>query len=335
MLFDRSWPFDQALQLACLLEASAPKLGNVHPGASFHDMHYAHFLASAVAMRAAFGPPENIDHGSDHSTPHSLAPGHCQAADGPRSATSQPAAATRQPWGVGSIVLAAAQAVRQQVGRNTHLGTLLLSAPLAVAHWQAAATRAKPKLQFRVRQVLAELSATDCSLVYEAIRLTKPGGLGRRENDDVSQPAPLDLLAAMQQVAQWDAVARQYINGFEDVFERLVPWLREEWSASPGQDPLQAICRLQIRWLAYEPDGLIVRKVGLSIAQQVQAKAQGVWQQLQAHHGTLAELPAAQDLDRFLRGDSNRRNPGTTADLIAAALLVVLLDADGLAIDAP
>src|SRR2546429_2231343 len=39
-----------AAQLACLLEASAPKPGNVSPGAAFRDATYEDFLASAVAI---------------------------------------------------------------------------------------------------------------------------------------------------------------------------------------------------------------------------------------------------------------------------------------------
>src|SRR5439155_19369601 len=47
-------------QLACLLEASAPKPGNVSPFASFRDATYEDFLASAAsigqALVAAWGP---------------------------------------------------------------------------------------------------------------------------------------------------------------------------------------------------------------------------------------------------------------------------------------
>src|SRR5256885_2703714 len=42
-----------AAQLACLLEASAPKPGNVSPGAAFRDATYEDFLASAVAIGPA------------------------------------------------------------------------------------------------------------------------------------------------------------------------------------------------------------------------------------------------------------------------------------------
>lgn len=103
-------------------------------------------------------------------------------------------------------------------------------------------------------------------------------------------------------------------------------WGRTELVA----DPLHAIGRLQLRWLAREPDGLIVRKVGRGIAEQVQQLAQAA----------LAEPPTFDPLgggwlklDGFLRADSNRRNPGTTADLIAAALFVQLLGGNDSALD--
>src|SRR5256886_12930765 len=42
-----------AAQLACLLEASAPKPGNVSPFAGFRDARYEDFLASAAAIGPA------------------------------------------------------------------------------------------------------------------------------------------------------------------------------------------------------------------------------------------------------------------------------------------
>src|SRR5712691_10465143 len=42
-----------AAQLACLLEVSAPKPGNVSPGRHFADSRFEDFLASAVAIGPA------------------------------------------------------------------------------------------------------------------------------------------------------------------------------------------------------------------------------------------------------------------------------------------
>ncbi|MFL5403547.1 MAG: triphosphoribosyl-dephospho-CoA synthase, partial [Gemmatimonadales bacterium] len=46
-------------QLACLLEVSAPKPGNVSPERHFHDTRYEDFLASAVAIGPALAAAGN------------------------------------------------------------------------------------------------------------------------------------------------------------------------------------------------------------------------------------------------------------------------------------
>ncbi len=297
--FHRSWPLADAVQLACIVEAAAPKLGNVHPTAHFADMHFGHFVASAVAIRRAFEAPIES---------------------------------------VGQVIHAAAAATAQYVDRNTNLGTLLLFGPLATAHHaiyqhsidhqsiEHSDVRSAADWQAAVDHSLNNLTPRDSGLVYEAIRLAKPGGLGHRAQDDIAAPAPNNLLDAMRQVADIDAVARQYTTAFADIFERLLPWLNAELEQTI--DSLEALCRLQVRWLAHEPDGLIVRKLGPRLAQEVQARAQALYAQLLNHRGPVLELPAARELDQFLRGDGHRRNPGTTADLLAATALVRLVLGD-------
>ncbi|MBX3421015.1 MAG: triphosphoribosyl-dephospho-CoA synthase [Pirellulaceae bacterium] len=289
---DQAWPVGQAVRLACALEATAPKVGNVHPQASFADMHWGHFIASTQAIGPTFDAAGQLS--------------------------------------VGQMVLGAASVTRQRVGCNTNLGTLLLLAPLASA---TARLRDQPAaltldaLRQSVASVLEELTPADSRDVYAAIAVAQPGGLGQVDSHDVQGPAPSDLRSAMQQVSGVDAVARQYVTNMEDIFERLLPWLREE--LSQAYDPLQAIVRLQIRWLASEPDGLIVRKLGMDHAQSIQQQAAAVWHIIQSLPTTSAQPlnlhPAVCELDRGLRADGNRRNPGTTADLIAATLFCQLV----------
>ena len=84
-----------AAQLACLLEASAPKPGNVSPFASFRDATYEDFLASAAAIGPAL------------------------AAAGERS--------------LGATIRACVEATTRWAPSNTNLGLVLLLAPLARA----------------------------------------------------------------------------------------------------------------------------------------------------------------------------------------------------------
>jgi triphosphoribosyl-dephospho-CoA synthase len=281
---DRKWPIPVAAELACTLEVSAFKAGNVHPHAAFDNMHFGHFVASSMAIRDVFA-----------------------------NAASE---------SVGRLVLDAVIATRTAAGCNTNLGTLLLLAPLA----KAAATDDKLDLQDGVRRVLAELTQQDSELVYQAIRAAQPGGMGRRAEDDVSGPAPDCLIAAMRCVSGVDAVARQYTNDYQDIFERLLPWLQAELESSFG--PLEAISRLQLRCLAHEPDGLIARKLGNPAAREIQQLARELLPSWEPQDAPVAELKVVQDFDRYLRSDGHRRNPGTTADLIAATLFVQLLTVD-------
>lgn len=278
---DRSWPLGEAVRLAGLLEASAPKAGNVHPGQSFDDMHFMHFVVAADCIASA------IANGVQNQS-------------------------------VGALVFSCVEAMREQVGVNTSLGTILLFVPLAKARY------ASPESDFatNVAEVLESLVTEDSHLVYQAIANCMPGGIGEETNNDIRGKAPDDLLLAMSQVAEFDAVARQYVADFTDVFQ-LAKWLDEELPRSA--DCLDAICRVQVRWLSLQPDGLIIRKLGQSRAVEVLERAQTVNAEMQKCDSPLVTLPAYQAFDTFLRSEGNRLNPGTTADLIAAMLLVKLL----------
>lgn len=294
---DQRWSIAQAAGLATLLEASAPKLGNVHPAASFSDMQFGHFVTTAAVQNECFS-----DVGES----------------------------------VGLLVLRTVQATRLRVGCNTNLGTVLLLAPLAIAASRLASGELDSlRLRHEVQAVLQSLSAEDSRLVYQAIREAAPGGLGEQADNDISSvEAPASLVDAMGQVAQFDGVASQYVNNFADIFDRLLPWLDEQLQAT--ESPLQAIVNLQVRCLSWQPDGLILRKCGFDQAVKVQQLAAELWaiREIEFSDRTTREFKADNEsawLDRlakfdgYLRADGNRRNPGTTADLIAATLFCRLI----------
>jgi triphosphoribosyl-dephospho-CoA synthase len=215
--------------------------------------------------------------------------------------------------GVGTVVLQAVRATRAAVGKNTNLGTVLLLAPLARV------PQARP-LAAGVAEVLAGLTADDARDVGEAIRLAQPGGMGRAGRYDLFDRSPPSLLEAMRESAECDLVARQYVENFAGVLEVVLPWLLEELSA--GLTMSQAIVHLQMRLMARFPDSLIARKCGLEVAGESAAWAESVLRSgppgEETYHAALA------DFDFWLRSDGHRRNPGTTADLIAAGLFAAL-----------
>jgi triphosphoribosyl-dephospho-CoA synthase len=218
--------------------------------------------------------------------------------------------------GVGGTVLEAVGATRDSVGTNTNLGTLLLITPLACVPEGTS-------LEQGIRLVLDALTFDDTRRVYEAIRIAAAGGLGRTAEADVFEEPPpgLRLVDAMRIAAERDLVARQYTNQFADVFNAAA-WIEE--GVARGWQLATAIVHVHIRLMASEPDSLIRRKCGAKMAEESSARAARVLESGKPGEETYEQALA--DFDFWLRCDGHRRNPGTTADLIAAGLFVLLRD---------
>jgi triphosphoribosyl-dephospho-CoA synthase len=224
------------------------------------------------------------------------------------------AVADRSLGSLGPRVLEAVRRAMAVGPSNVNLGIALLIVPLVAA--QERPGGAWPQ---RIAAVLEELTAEDGAAVFQAIRLSKPGGLGRSPQLDVDKTTgPVDLVAAMRLASERDRVARQYRTGFLDLLEGVVPLVDQEivrWG-----DPLQGVRWAQIALLAQQPDSLILRKCGPAVADEATRRAAAVW----AAEEEAERERRWRNFDVWLRGDSNRRNPGTTADLIAAALYLLL-----------
>jgi triphosphoribosyl-dephospho-CoA synthase len=268
-----------AAQLACLLEVSAPKPGNVSPERHFHDTRYEDFLASAVAI----GP-----------------------------ALTQ---AGRRPLGV--TIRQAVEDTLRWTKSNTNLGIVLLLAPLAKA-----ALSGGGALRQRLIEALDGTTVQDAAEVYSAIRQARPGGLGESSAEDVARPPSVRLKEAMGLAAERDAIAREYVSTFRLTFEIGVPAMRA--GRGEGLSWSDATVEAYLALLEATPDTHIARKLGQAAAAAVSRQA-GV---VRALGGTRSASgrEALIELDRELRDERNRRNPGTTADLTCAALFVVILE---------
>jgi triphosphoribosyl-dephospho-CoA synthase len=146
--------------------------------------------------------------------------------------------------------------------------------------------------------------------------------MGKVDSADVAGPPPDDLLAAMRLAADRDLVARQYAENFCQLFDLVVPAIEREVSA--GLPLSDAIVRVYLQLMSQFPDSLIARKRGVEVANQAagmasRALASGL-------PGDPAYEDALADLDFWLRADGHARNPGTTADLVAAGLFAALRD---------
>lgn len=217
--------------------------------------------------------------------------------------------------GVGAAIYSACAETRARVGTNTNLGLVLALAPLA------AVPDGKP-LREGVGRVLANLDRDDSKWAFQGIAMANPGGLGASAEQDVRQPPSSTLLEAMRLAADRDSIARQYANGYADLFDLAVPTLGgglQETGTLEG-----AIVLLHLHLMSLMPDTHIARRAGIAEAEEAASRAAAV---ARAGWPKRAEgWKALKDFDTWLRVPGTKRNPGTTADLVGATLYIALVE---------
>ena len=273
---------------ACELDVAVRKPGNVSRVSPGHGMTAEDFIASA---RAAAGP------------------------------LFEPGAS------VGARIEGAVGATWAVAGCNTNLGILLLCAPVACAvDLRPDAVNSPVDLLAAMDEVLQALDLSDSQAAYRAIARASPGGLGSAPEEDVRQPPGVGLRAAMALAADRDSIARAYRDGYGALFELAAASLGAGFSSTAMQQDgvadagtTAAVQRLYLALLGSMPDSHIVRIHGEAVAHIVMRAAQA-WQARASAGSSLDSDPDFAAWDDALK--AARINPGTTADLTVAALLL-------------
>ena len=295
-------------QLAMLLEVSAyPKPGNVHRLRDFRETRYEHFLVSS-----------------------------CVAADYFRAAAIRGLKASVglldfSEIGVGRLIEACMrEVIREQRGGNTCLGTVTMLMPLSAA---SALTMLEGgdmygDLRANLSLVLRSTTPRDAVAFYNAIKVAKPN-IGRSKwldaFDESSKRVILERGITLYQIfeyaSKYDTVAREWVTDFEVTFKLGAPYMQK--LLDEGYDINAAIVHTFLKILSEIPDTLIVKKAGLEKALEVSRMAREVLEAggLRTQEGR--RLLA--DMDFKLREEDHLLNPGTTADITAASIMLVLL----------
>lgn len=250
---------------------------------------------------------------------HIFADGHGMVVqDFVRSSEAAASVIAQPGLSVGQRILSAMEATWSAVSCNTNLGIVLLCAPLihAVLHGT------KPGLRGRLQETLQGLTVADAERAYRAILLASPAGLGESKCYDVHVAPQVTLLEAMREAQLRDRIAWQYANGFADVFdigavryrETLQRWGRPAWAATA----------VYMGFLSRFGDTHVARKHG-------EAVALGLREEAGVHEQVLLALENPKTYQRdLLHFDADLKarglNPGTSADLTVASLLVVGLE---------
>jgi triphosphoribosyl-dephospho-CoA synthase len=296
------------LELAILLEASAHKPGNVSVVTNFEKTRYEHFLASAVAASSSFesATERGIAVSEDRIDPSDV--------------------------GVGQLIKNCVSDINAwQHGGNTLLGTVILLCPMAVAAgmitWRERFNVSS--LRKNLKLVVESTTPEDAIHVYEAIRIANPSGLGKAPDLDINDPRAterimdqkISLYEVFKIAEKYDTICSEWTKNYPVTFDLAYPSLTSRLRNS--SDPNLAIVQTFLQVLAEVPDTFIARKTSIEKARQISLEAKEITELggLETSRGR----KRLDKLDRELKKSSNLLNPGTTADIIGAALALCVL----------
>jgi len=247
-------------------------------------------------------------------------PAHDMTVDDFRlSAQVSAAAITNPEYSLGEKIYFAVKATREAVGCNTNLGIILLCAPLLQAMQQV---NRFSELRLSLEKVLRNTTRQDANWAFKAIVLAAPGGLGEANQQDVNEAPSVTLLQAMEIAADKDRIALQYTNLFKDIFDFAVMEYNRAFvlSGESGWAALTVFAEMLSRF----PDSHIERKYGKQYSEWIAEEMALLCKAMKTANKLEDVLPMLYSIDKTFK--AKKINPGTTADMTVATVLVALLE---------
>jgi triphosphoribosyl-dephospho-CoA synthase len=306
---EKAQHISKCLQLAIMLEVSSQKPGNVSFSSSFEKTRVEHFLASAIAAGPTFQEAAYLG--------NSVAEKRLNIGK----------------VGLGELIKDCALDVNAwQKGGNTILGTVMLLLPIAVA---AGITPMKEdySLDFSVLRkeidlVVKSTSAWDSVHLYQAVGIASPSGLNDAPELDVTDPTSkerllkenVSLFEVFKIASAYDDICYEWVNNYQTTFDTAYPYLMTQLKSKPLNT---AVVHTFLKILSERPDTFIARKVSKEKSHEVSNDAKAILDL--GGLDTARGKKSLAEFDKKLRLKGNSCNPGTTADLTAAALALCTL----------
>ncbi len=317
-----------AAQLAAALEVSAtPKPGNVHRESDYPTTRFEQFLAGSIALGPAM---------------------RSAAQQGGRAASG---AIEYSQIRIGRWTRKAVIAVNaSHGGGNTHLGICMLFTPLAAAAGallERGVEIEAERLRNEAVKIIEATTSEDAAEIHRAVASLDAqwlGHVGSGEVPDLASEEGLEqilkkditLHKLMETSAEWDGISAELAHGLPASFTIGYPMFSETyWETG---DVNIATVNAYLKILSKVPDTFVARKVGLAETKThdiIEAVGKGLPESLriskesekilEAYNGLKTEEGRLEvrRLDHELRRLG--RNPGTTADITAASLLIAIL----------
>ena len=265
------------IKLACDTEMKSLKPGNVHQYSKSHDMNIKDFLKSSLIISECL-TKNNLD--------------------------------------LGKKILTSVNEIQDKIKKNTNLGIILMLSPI-VTVVQKEGVISKGELLKKIKYLIKKQNIKNSIPIFKAIALTSPGGLGVSEKYDVNKLPKTSLYKAMEYSKKRDLIAKQYCNGFQDIFNTGVPaykkfynkWGKVNW----------ALTGVYLTFLKKFNDSHITRNKGNKIATSVKKEAKKYYFFLKRNKNLTKIKKELLIFDKKLK--SKEINPGTIADLTVATFL--------------
>lgn len=281
-----SFDIMKASQIACCLEVSSFKPGNVHRNKDYDDIKYHHFLNSGVAFGDIIYK------------------------------------ASKDPRNIGQYIKLAVIESKKWSPSNANLGIIMLHTPIATTTGQMEEFNINT-LKKEIKNTVKNTTTDDAIAVYDAIEIAMPNinppkeGPDAQKNDAKQElrEKNLTLYDVFKISSSWDSISYEWTKGFNISFEGY--YLLNKYYKQYNNINL-ATTKTFLNILSNYPDTLIARKKDENTSKMVSDKAKEVLNNF--NEESLLKF------DKFLSNEGNKLNPGTTADLIASSLMIFLLD---------
>ena len=177
---------------------------------------------------------------------------------------------TKNNLDLGEKILNSVNEIQNKIKKNTNLGIILMLSPI-VTVVQKEGIITKEKLLMKIRSLIKKQNVKSSISIFKAITLTSPGGLGFSEKYDVNELPKTNLYKAMEFAKKRDLIAKQYYNGFKDIFDTGVPaykkfynkWSKVNW----------ALTGVYLTFLKKFNDSHIARNKGSMVARSIKKEA--------------------------------------------------------------
>jgi len=269
------------IKFVCDTEIKSLKPGNVHKYSEGHGMNLKDFLKSSLIISKCL-TKNNLD--------------------------------------LGKKILISVNEIQNKIKKNTNLGIILMLSPIATIV-QEEGIISKEELLKKIKSLIKKQNIKNSIPIFKAISLTSPGGLGFSKKYDVNEPPNTNLYKAMEFAKKKDLIARQYCNGFEDIYKIGIPAYKKFYNKWGKVD--WALTGVYLTFLKKFNDSHIVRNKGNKIATSIKKEAKKYYFFLKRNKNLTKIKKKLLIFDKKLK--SKRINPGTTADLTVATLLLEIV----------